>query len=165
MPNFFMLRGAPGCGKSTWVHDNDLDDITVSSDEFRLQLVGTDIDENGDEKISQGNPGLVWGRIHDELRRRMAAGEDVILDSTALRSRDMRTYADDIVEFGYTAYVVDFTGVDENTCHERNENRETLRVVPPFVIERFYDIVDNNPVPDIYEVVSPNDAADIIYGE
>lgn len=162
MPNFFMLRGAPGCGKSSWVHDNELDDITVSSDEFRLQLVGTDIDENGDEKISQSNPGLVWGRIHDELCSRMTAGEDVILDSTALRSRDMRTYVDDIEEFGYDAYVVDFTDIDEETCHQRNEGRETLRVVPAFVIERFYDIMDNNPVPDIYEVITPDEAVDIL---
>ena len=36
MRYLFILRGAPGSGKSTWVKENELDSYTISTDTLRL---------------------------------------------------------------------------------------------------------------------------------
>lgn len=36
MRNLVILRGAPGCGKSTWIKNNNLENYTLSADSIRL---------------------------------------------------------------------------------------------------------------------------------
>ena len=36
MRTMFVLRGAPGCGKSTWIKDNGLTPYTLEADNLRL---------------------------------------------------------------------------------------------------------------------------------
>lgn len=155
MKRFFILRGAPGCGKSTWVVDNRAEHITISSDETRLRLVGTTINENGEEKISQANPEFVWNNIREQIYSAMKTGQDVILDSTALHKRDILAYDEYVNNFGYKPYIVDFTDIPQEICHIQNSSRESLRVVPEWVIDRYYDRLNDNSIPEGYEVITP----------
>lgn len=53
MKRFFILRGAPASGKSTWIARNGLESVTVSSDEIRIRLFGIGEDEDGRPCIPQ----------------------------------------------------------------------------------------------------------------
>lgn len=163
MKRFFVLRAAPATGKSTWICDNGLEDITVSSDELRIAINGIVYDEEGNPSISQANPGLIWGRVKQEIERRMQEGEDIVLDSCALKTRDMNTYRELVERYGYDAYVVEFYhDVTVDICKERNRSREAFRYVPEYVIDNFFDKVGNFPVPDFYTVLYPEEAAEML---
>lgn len=40
-----LFRGAPGCGKSTYIHENGLDSYTLSADTIRMQYSSPHSDE------------------------------------------------------------------------------------------------------------------------
>lgn len=163
MKRLFILRAAPATGKSTWVEENGLGDITVSSDAWRLKLNGIVYDQNGNPSISQERPWLVWGKVKEDIARRMETGEDVILDSCALKTKDMNAYKDLIEQAGYEAYVVEFYhDVDADTCKQRNRMRESFRFVPEYVIDNFFDKVGSNPIPDYMTAITPIEAADML---
>lgn len=165
-PAFVILRAAPGSGKSTWVENNGLEDIAVSADEWRIRLFGIARDEDGREFIPQTNQGLVWSKVRADIEDRMAAGEDVLLDACSLATRDMGTYVELCEAYGYKGFVVEFYhDVDLDTALMRNAQREEYKQVPEYVIERFYDKVWNNPVPEFYEVLTADEAYDAIFSD
>ncbi|HAR80004.1 MAG TPA: serine/threonine protein phosphatase, partial [Succinivibrionaceae bacterium] len=47
MRTLLMLRGAPGCGKSTFVREHQLEPYTISSDTVRLLYRAPVLDLNG----------------------------------------------------------------------------------------------------------------------
>ena len=52
-----LFRGAPGCGKSTYIHENGLDSYTLSADTIRMQYTNDEAfrdrhNENGYDIIS-----------------------------------------------------------------------------------------------------------------
>lgn len=151
MKRFFILRGAPASGKSTWIARNGLESVTVSSDEIRIRLFGIGEDEDGLHCIPQCGQSRVWACVRSDIEALMASGSaSVVLDSTALRSRDMRAYDDLCSAYGYSPVVVDFTGAA----------REEFRRVPDFVIDRYYDRLPGCRVPSGYEVISPDEAVE-----
>lgn len=166
MKRFFILRGAPASGKSTWIKQNGLSASTVSSDEIRIRMFGIGKDQSGRPCIPQHNPGAVWARARADLEHLMSEGvDDIVLDSCALKARDIRAYEGICSAYGYAPVIVDFTGVGRDECHRRNAAREEFRRVPDFVIDRFYDRLPGCPVPPNYPVVSPSDASRIIFGD
>lgn len=38
MRNLILMRGAPGCGKSTWIKEQGLEDYTLSPDNIRMLI-------------------------------------------------------------------------------------------------------------------------------
>lgn len=165
MKRFFILRGAPASGKSTWIARNGLESVTVSSDEIRIRLFGIGEDEDGRPCIPQRGQSRVWACVRSDIEALMASGSaSVVLDSTALRSRDMRAYEDLCSAYGYSPVVVDFTGVGREECHRRNAAREEFRRVPDFVIDRYYDRLPGCRVPSGYEVISPDEAVEEVRG-
>lgn len=165
MNRLFILRAAPATGKSTWVESNGLEDITVSSDAWRIKLNGLVYDEDGNPSISQERPWLVWGKVKDDIEERMKQGEDIILDSCALKTKDMNAYAKLIDEYGYEAYVVEFFhDVDAEICKQRNREREAFRFVPEYVIDRFFEEVEKYPVPEYMKAITPDEAIWMLQG-
>ena len=79
MPAFFILQGAPASGKSTFIHDNALDDYTVSSDEIRIELNGIGTDDDGNPCIPQDNQQLVWRTVENRLRNAIDSRSPVVV--------------------------------------------------------------------------------------
>ena len=50
-----LFRGAPGCGKSTYIHENGLDSYTLSADTIRMQYSSPIQTKNGSVQISAKN--------------------------------------------------------------------------------------------------------------
>lgn len=163
---FFILRGAPASGKSTWIEKNNLHACTVSSDDIRIRFFGIGKDKDGRPCIPQRDQRAVWAQVRADLADLMYDGFDsVVLDSCALKARDIRAYEEMCSQYGYIPIIVDFTGVGRDECHRRNKQREEFRRVPDFVIDRFYDRLPDCKTPAGYPVISPDDASAIISGK
>ena len=80
--NLFILRGAPGSGKSTWIKENNLEPYTLSTDALRLMYQSPVTTPEGTMAISQNNDTAVWALLMELLERRMSKGEFIIIDAT-----------------------------------------------------------------------------------
>ena len=159
-----LLRGVPGAGKTTWLNDVGADpECIVSSDAVRIKLNGFEKDDEGRERISQENPGRVWG----EVRRRIIAlcereAPLIILDATNIKRNDMRGSARDAVKAGYRPVVVDFTDVPLAEAKRRNAGCAGFRQVPEEVIDRMHALLDSQKVPGNFEVLTRDEARKVI---
>ena len=77
-----LLRGAPGCGKSTFIDNNGLRPYALSADEIRLQCQSPQQNIFGNPQISQNNEKDVWDMLFRMLRIRMSKGEFTVIDAT-----------------------------------------------------------------------------------
>ena len=57
-----LTRGAPGCGKSTWIKNHELETYTLSPDELRIKCSSLELQPSGNFKVSQNrnNEDVVW---------------------------------------------------------------------------------------------------------
>lgn len=115
-----VLSGAAGCGKSTFARAHFPPEAILSSDQLRQELLG--------DAASQDRPELVFGRLQAELRRRLAAGEPTVVDTTAARRSARRRLVEAAREAGRPAILVVFD-ISIRECQARNARRG--RVVPP----------------------------------
>ena len=125
----FVMVGAPGAGKSTYVGKILKDharSVVICGDEIRKELYG-------DADI-QGN----YLQIHDRMLEMLDenVGETIILDGTHYRARYRKDAIAMLNSYGYqdiTAVVVDRP---LETCLRQNSSRS--RNVPVEVIERMH---------------------------
>lgn len=125
-PNFFMLIGPAGCGKSTlaesfWSPDKY---EIVSSDEIREELYG--------DAAIQRNPREVFEIMHSRTIKYLKEGTHVIYDATNLTYKNRKSILDKVSSLAYCVAMVVATPLD--TILEQNRSRE--RVVPEDVIMR-----------------------------
>lgn len=162
MRYLFLLRGAPGSGKSTWVKENELDSYTISTDTLRLMYQSPVTNIDGTRAISQNHDTEVWKMVFDLMERRMDNGELIIVDATHYKSSLINKYKDLISKYRYRVHVVDFTNVDEEELKRRNKNRG-FRNVPDDVIEKMcVALKDDSEVKKSYKIISPQEAANLI---
>ena len=53
MRTLLLLRGAPGCGKSTWIEKNGLKKYAICADEVRMLYSSPKLKANGEYEFSQ----------------------------------------------------------------------------------------------------------------
>ena len=125
----FVMVGAPGAGKSTYVGEilkNNSSSVVICGDEIRKELYG-------DADI-QGN----YVQIHDRMLEMLDenVGKTVILDGTHYRARYRKEAIAMLNSYGYQ----DITAVVVNrpleTCMRQNFSRS--RKVPVEVIQRMH---------------------------
>lgn len=158
MRTLVVLRGAPGCGKSTFVKEHGLLPYTLCADTLR-ELFESPVmdDERGIMQISQKNDKQVWDLMFKLLEERMQRGELCVVDATHSRPKDFSKYKDLMETYRYRAYCVDFTDIPIETCKERNKMRPEYKWVPENVIDVMYARFGNFPVPNYFKVISHND--------
>ena len=158
MRALYIMRGAPGSGKSTWLKQNGYEPLAVSPDALRLALVGLAFDETGQVSISQSGNTLVWDRVAQIVEARMRRGLTTVLDSTMAKTANMSPFRKLAEKYRYRVYVVDFTDIDKDICKQRNAERAEYKRVPQFSIDRMYSLFKSNPVPKSIPVLSPEAA-------
>ena len=160
-----VTRGAPGCGKSTWVKENLLDNFTLCPDKIRTMCESPVFTKDGGKAVSQQNDSLVWDILFQILRRRMENGEFTVIDATCSKTTDMNRYKNLAKEYRYRLYLVDFTDVPMQTCIDRNKMRkekEPEKFVPTDVIERMYSRFETQKVPSGITVIKPNEIDNVV---
>ncbi len=152
-----LLRGAPGCGKTTWIEKNGLRLYTLSSDEIRLMYQSPVMGTDGQVHISQDNDDAVWKTLFRILRGRMQRGDLTVIDATNARTSELNRYKELCAEYRYRVYCVDFTDIPIEEVKMRNMAREPFRRVPERVIDTMYARFATQKVPSGIRVIRPDE--------
>lgn len=164
MRTLLVLRGAPGCGKSTWVEKNGLLPYTLCPDTLRIMCSSRELQADGRFSIARNNATekQTWKIVMDLLEYRMSRGELTVLDATASKTKDIQQYKELAEQYRYRTYVVDFTDVPLETCLAQNKQRHSDKWVPEEAIKNIYARFANQPVPSRVEVIKPNEIEKIL---
>ncbi|MCM1497218.1 MAG: metallophosphoesterase [Clostridium sp.] len=165
MRTLFLLRGAPGSGKSSWIKQSGLEPYTLSADNIRLMFQSPVMDLDGNLTISQKNDNQTWKTLMELLTLRMSRGEFCIVDATHYKSELIARYKNLVSKYRYRSYVVDFTKVPLDTALERNRLRESYKFVPEEAIRKMYAIFESESgkgeVISGFDVISPEQAIEM----
>lgn len=63
-----LFRGAPGCGKSTFIKDIGWEPYAISPDNIRMMFDSLSMQPDGSVGISQKKDAKVWGFVYQLLR-------------------------------------------------------------------------------------------------
>ena len=139
----FLLAGAPGSGKTTWINDNkQLTNNSVESWDVERDRWGhTAISIDGREVLSltRAEQLAAINTVAERVRTKMARGDTIFIDNTNTRWSNVKGFVRDARQWGYTVFLVDVQGeltLDE--LKERNSNRIGYKRVPDKVVERHY---------------------------
>ena len=133
-----LFRGAPGCGKSTYIQEHGLADYTLSADTIRMQCSSPILDAGGDWAISQKNDKVVWDMLFQMLELRMQAGCLTVIDATNSKTAEMNRYKALAKQYRYRTYLIDMTDLSIEECKRRNAQRAPIKRVPEEVIDKMY---------------------------
>ena len=138
MRTMFVLRGAPGAGKTTLIRRHRLGDLAIGLDDFRRLYSAPFTDLNGMPTLSMafGAEKQVVAAFKAAVTARIRQGGTVLLDCTNPSRRSYREFASLARRCGYEVYVVDVQGeLTDDELIERNETRRgALDYVEPGVV-------------------------------
>lgn len=157
MRSLIILRGAPGCGKSTFIKNNKLEPYTISTDDLRLQFMYSYSGSTDVSEISQEYNGKVFKYLNQLLELRMSFGLYTVIDATHSTTREINSYKQLVERYNYHVFVVDFTDLPIKECKRRNASREAFRRVPEEVIDKMYHNFEQCEVPSYVKVIKPEE--------
>lgn len=157
MRDLLILRGAPGCGKSTFITSHHLEPYTLSSDALRLLYRSPILDLNGKLTISQSVNSNVWNTLFEMLETRLGRGDFTVIDATFSKTEELQRVKNLALKYRYRLHLVDFTDVSIDECRRRNRMREELRVVPDEVIDCMAERFATEKIPSGFNVIRPHE--------
>lgn len=154
-----LMRGAPGCGKSTWIKNHNLEAYTLSPDELRINCSSPALQPSGDIRITRDmeNEQVVWDILFKILEHRMSRGEFTVIDATCSKTKDIKQYKEIADQYRYRIYIVDFTKIPLETCLIQNKMRPELKWVPNEAIENIYARFATQQIPSGVTVINPDE--------
>ena len=158
-----LMRGAMGCGKSTWIEKNGLKPYTLCADDIRLLCQAPVLDVNGSYCISQKNEKVVWQTLFNILETRMKRGEFTVIDATNTKTSEMNRYKDLAKKYRYRIYCVDMTDVPIEVTKKRNRERDLIKFVPEDAIDRAYARFATQKIPSGIKAIKPDELDTIFY--
>ena len=163
MRKLIILRGASGCGKSTFIKNNDLENYTLSTDTIRLMFSSPELGIDYKESIPQFNNKKVWELLYTLLEERMKKGEFTIVDAVhAYADESFSIYKKLAEKYRYRLYVLDFTDIPKEEVYERNKGREIYRQVPESSIDRVFKAFEKERISTAFKVIKPENFNEII---
>ena len=157
MRTLLLLRGSPGCGKTTWIEQNGLKRYTLSADDIRMMCSSPSLNALGQYEISQANDTVVWSILFRLLEVRMQNGEFTVIDATNSKTSEMNRYKERCGAYKYRIFCVDFTDIPIEVAKERNRQREELKRVPEDVIDKIYSRFQTQKIPSGITVIKPDE--------
>ena len=158
-----LLRGSPGCGKSTWIKENGLEKYALSADSIRMMCSSPMMDVSGGLYINQNNDNVVWQYLFKMLETRMKNGDFTVIDATNSKTSEMNRYKELCESYKYRIYCVDFTDIPIEIVKERNASRTPLKRVPDNVIDKVYSRFETQKIPSGITVIKPDELDKIWY--
>lgn len=162
MRTLLLFRGAPGCGKSTYIQEHGLSDYVLSADQIRM-LCGSPVQgTNGYMEITQKNDKYVWQVLFQMLETRMKHGDFTVIDATNSKTVEMNRYKDLAKKYRYRIFIIDMTGLPIEESKRRNAGRDAIKRVPDYVIDNMYARFATQKIPSGIKVLTPETAMDAI---
>ena len=138
MRTMFILRGAPGAGKSTLIRRHRLGDLAIGLDDFRrlYSTPFTDLDGVPTLSMTFGAEKQVVTAFRAAVANRIRQGGTLLLDCTNPTRKSYREFASLARRCGYEVRVIDVQGeLDDAELVERNESRRgEIGYVEPRVV-------------------------------
>lgn len=156
-----LLRGAAGCGKSTWVKENGLERYTLSPDSIREMCQSPELQVDGSIGFSQNRDTVVWKTLFRLLETRMQRGEFTVIDAVNAKTSEMNRYKEMCSVYRYRIFCVDFTDIPIEEVKRRNASRELLKRVPEHSIDSAYSRFATQNVPSGIKVIKPEELESI----
>ena len=103
-----LLRGSPGCGKTTWIQQNGLTNYAVSADDIRMMCTAPAMFPDGSVKIAMDSDKFVWDMLFKVVENRMRRGDFTVIDATNSKTAEMNRYKKLCQDYRYRIYCVDF---------------------------------------------------------
>ena len=158
-----LMRGAMGCGKSTFIEQNGLKPYTLCADDIRLLCQAPVLGKDGEYCISQKNEKVVWQTLFNILEVRMKRGEFTVIDATNTKTSEMNRYKDLAKKYRYRIYCVDMTDVPIGVAKERNKKRDPIKYVPEEAIDRAYARFATQKIPSGIKAIKSDELDTIFY--
>lgn len=161
----FLLRGAPGVGKSSFIEKLNLHNYTLSLDNFRLYLQSPILTETGELKINQtfGSRDALHMLFH-VVENRMKNGDSIIIDATHSKVSDINSYKMLADKYRYDIIIIDFSSVPLEIALERNAKRTpSYKIVPNVYIEKVYRRLKTEKIPDSIQVIPFEKAEEVFF--
>ena len=152
-----LLRGAPGCGKSTFIEEHGLKPYTLCADDIRVLCSTPQLNVNGTYGISQKNEKDVWSMLFKLLETRMKRGEFTVIDATNSKTIEMNRYKDMCETYRYRIYCIDMTDVPLEECKRRNKLRPMFKWVPESALENIYSRFATQKIPAGIKAIKPEE--------
>lgn len=152
-----LLRGAPGCGKSTWIEQNGLKQYAISADEIRMMCAAPAMTPSGSYQASMDNDKFVWDTLYGILENRMRRGDFTVIDATNSKTAEMNKYKKLCQDYRYRIFCVDFTSIPIEVTKQRNAGRPEIKRVPDSAIEKMYSRFETQKIPAGITVIQPNE--------
>ena len=157
MRMLILMRGAPGCGKSTWIKEHGLSDYALSADAIRSLFASPELVQSGKQVISQRNDKVVWETLFQMLERRMQRGDFTIVDACNSKTSEMKRYKALADQYRYRIFCVDMTNIPIEEAIRRNESRIERKIVPVEYLERVYSRFETQQIPSGITQILPED--------
>lgn len=157
-----LFRGAPGCGKSTYIEQNGLQDYTLSADTIRMQCSSPVQTPDGHTAISQKNDKTVWFTLFNMLELRMQSGCFTVIDAINSKTAEMNRYKALAKQYRYRIYIIDMTDLPIEECKRRNQLRPYLKRVPDSTIDKMYARFESQSIPHGITILKPETALETI---
>lgn len=157
MRTLLLLRGSPGCGKTTWIRWHDLTQYTLSADDIRCLCASPVLTVGGTEEVSVANDKMVWEVLFKLLEHRMKNGEFTVIDATNSRTSELNKYKKLCEDYKYRIYCVDFTSLPIEEAKLRNKMRPQAEWVPDEAIDKMYARFATQKIPSGITVIQPEE--------
>lgn len=163
MRKIFLLRGAPGSGKSSFIARHRLQPYAISRDAIRLLLADLTVYyQEETDTLHQVIPRHVTVQtqkmVDDLVEHKMSYGETVIVDGTHVVPSAIEHFKPLVDKYHYELFVVDL--MEHNTLEgllQRNQVRMHYDWVKPEVIKQMYRSYEEHPeVPEWAHKILPN---------
>ena len=165
MRTLVLMKGAPGCGKSTFIRNQGLEPYTLSPDTIRNMYAGPVIGLDGRLQTSHEQESKVWQTLMELLEDRMSRGEFTVIDATHSRTDMITRYRKLCKDYRYRAIVVDFTDVPLEVCQQQNLQRPDYKQVPYDRLENIYARFEGQQVQGWVKVVKPHELEEALVHE
>lgn len=163
MRALILLQGAPGCGKSTFIREHQLENYTLSTDAMR-HLISPCAHRIHDGRIEQAYDNTpstsqaAFEMVEVALRARMRRDELIIIDSTAGKRQSNKRFLTAAKECFYPVYYCNMQrGVPLDEVIRRNAQRPDYEQVPEDAIRRIYENVEKYQLTDDEQYITPKE--------
>lgn len=134
----YIMIGVPGSGKSTWGKTNAKDFIYCSADSYFIK--------NGEYQFDFTRLKQAHDSCVNKFKQAVDNKQNVIVDNTNTRLKEIRTYYDILVANNYEINLV-FVNCDPDVAASRN-----VHSVPKEKVHEMYNRIKNLKIPDDWKV-------------